>query len=661
MSDTPTLHIRQDSPVDGKYPIRLTLRRPPATELEANATIQFALTPQEHEDLRRYLENYLQRPGVMTAEHVEQIEAMMHDRGVELYEKILEGSRDARRVFDRVLDELSDLRIEIAAGITEAAAIPWELIREPQSNSPIAVRVRSFVRVQSSPNLSNFVDVPQSDDGRVRLLYVVCRPSGTADVELRAVVNRLLQDLGAELDRFDITALRPPTYERLQQVLRDAKNDGRPYHIVHFDGHGIYADLSKTTLADWAAALSSVMLGGDSKGKHGYLMFEHPGSEEKMRPVPGDQLGKLLHDCGVPVLVLNACQSAMHDATNSPSGQGGARGGLADNVHDEVRAIGSLAQAVVDQGIPAVLGMRYSVYVVTAAQYIGQLYSALAKGRGFGQAATEGRQHLHDNPDRWVGLQPRPLQDWFVPVVYEAQRLELLPAVRSAGFSPSERPEGRTTNLDPIQTNPALLRYVPDTGFIGRDETLLLLDRAFDTHHVVLLHAYAGQGKTTTAVEFARWYAMTGGLASPLVSQPVVLLTSFETHTDLADVLNQIGQMAIRDWSAINQLDEKRRLVLELLRKIPVLWIWDNVEPVAGFPAGTESSWTADEQRELADFLKQIKLDPATKAKVLLTSRRDEQQWLGGVPHRVQMPRMRGSDAARLARMIADEKQVSRQ
>lgn len=37
-----------------------------------------------------------------------------------------------------------------------------------------------------------------------------------------------------------------------------------------------------------------------------------------MRPVSGDQLCKLLHDNGVPVLVLNACQSAMHKATDSP-------------------------------------------------------------------------------------------------------------------------------------------------------------------------------------------------------------------------------------------------------------------------------------------------------------------------------------------------------
>ena len=78
--------------------------------------------------------------------------------------------------------------------------------------------------------------------------------------------------------------------------------------------------------------------------------------------------------------------------------------------HDEVRAIGSLAQTVVAQGVPAVLGMRYSVFVVTAAQYIGELYRALAKGGGFGQAASEGRKHLSLNPERWLGLEPRPLQ-----------------------------------------------------------------------------------------------------------------------------------------------------------------------------------------------------------------------------------------------------------
>ena len=640
------LHIRQATPQDGHYPIRLTLKRAGQPEMEAEANIQFNLTEQEQEELRWYVEDYLQHAEVVEAVNIQQIEALMKARGEELYTKVLAANQRTQALWFSIRNELADLRVEIATSVAEAASIPWELMRDKEMDSTISLRVKSFVRVQSNPNIA-FVPIPAVQDGRIQLLYIACRPSGARDVELRAIANRLLQDLGQDRARFDIKALRPPTFERLQKELADAKEAGRPYHIVHFDGHGIYADLTETTLASWLTSLSSLMLGAEKFGKHGYLLFEHP-SDDKMRPVDGQTLGQLLHDNGVPILVLNACQSAMHEAAVPPK--------AAKSVHDEVRAIGSLAQAVIDQGIPAVLGMRYSVYVVTAAQYIVQLYAALAKGRGFGQAATEGRKHLRLNPERWVGLQPRPLQDWFVPVAYEAVPVELCPAGPAATL-------GAQSELDPVQLNRLLLRHVPEEGFIGRDETILALDRAFDEHRVVLLHAYAGQGKSSTAVEFARWYSVTGGLGA----QPPVLLASFESHTDLDDLLNQIGQtfspvFAAQgiDWSAINEPDKRRQLVFQILRQIPVLWIWDNVEPVAGFPEGTESQWTATEQRDLRNFLQQLKLDNASKVKILLTSRRDESKWLGKIPLRIPMPRMRNSDAARLALKLGEERSLKR-
>ena len=405
-----TLHIRQDDPRDGRYPVHLTLKRQGQPDLEAEANVEFAFTEQGREDIRWYLEDYLPRADIAEVVTVDQVEEMIRARGEELYAKVLAANGNTQRLWFSVRNGLADLRVEITTGVAEAASIPWELMRDPDMDSPISLRVKAFVRVQSNPNIS-FVPVAPALDGRIRLLYVACRPSGSQDVELRAVANRLLQDLGPERARFDIKALRPPTFERLQKELADAKTAGRPYHIVHFDGHGIYADLSKSKLAEWLGSFSSLTLGGGKTGKHGYLIFEHPG-DDRVHPVDGQTLGKLLHDNGVPVLALNACQSAMHEATAAPK--------TAESVHEEVRAIGSLAQEVVDQGIPAVLGMRYSVYVVTAAQYIGQLYAALAGGRSFGQAATEGRKHLQLNPDRWIGLQPRPLQDWFVPVAYEA-------------------------------------------------------------------------------------------------------------------------------------------------------------------------------------------------------------------------------------------------
>ena len=73
----------------------------------------------------------------------------------------------------------------------------------------------------------------------------------------------------------------------------------------------------------------------------------------------------------------------------------------------------------------------------------------------------------------------------------------------------------------------------PDAGFFGRDETLLALDRAFDAQPVVLLHAFAGAGKSATAAEFARWYQATGGLDNPEHPEwgpGPVLWSSFEQH-----------------------------------------------------------------------------------------------------------------------------------
>ena len=83
-----------------------------------------------------------------------------------------------------------------------------------------------------------------------------------------------------------------------------------------------------------------------------------------------------------------------------------------------------------------------------------------------------------------------------------------------------------------------------------------------------------------------------------------------------------------------------------------MLWIWDNVEPVAGFPKGTESKWTPEEQRELADFLRAAR---ETNARFLLTSRRDEHGWLGDLPARVPLPPMPFLERLELARGLAEK------
>ncbi len=295
---------------------------------------KFALSDAEQEDIRWYLEDYLQYAEAADPVHVRQIETMIKARGEELYEQILTANHDTEALWFSVRDQLHDLRVEIAAPVGEAVSIPWELMRDAYLDAPISLRAKAFVRVQANPNVG-FIPVPPAEGGRIRLLYIVCRPGGANDVELRAVANRLVQGLGEARSRFDIRVLRPPTFQQLQIELADAKAAGHPYHIVHFDGHGEYTDLANTSLSSWVSAFSQpTFRGAPQPGKRGYLFFEYPG-EERARPVDGQTLGQLLHDNGVPLLVLNACQSAMHQTTAVPE--------MVGDLYEEIRAVGSLA------------------------------------------------------------------------------------------------------------------------------------------------------------------------------------------------------------------------------------------------------------------------------------------------------------------------------
>jgi hypothetical protein len=101
-----------------------------------------------------------------------------------------------------------------------------------------------------------------------------------------------------------------------------------------------------------------------------------------------------------------------------------------------------------------------------------------------------------------------PLQDWAVPLVYEASPLPLLSHPTCDGgliLDADTRGQPAGGAADGGLPRP------PDAGFYGRHETLLALDRAFDTHPIALVHGYASAGKTTVAAEFARWYARGGG------------------------------------------------------------------------------------------------------------------------------------------------------
>ena len=615
----------------------------------------------DDEKIRWYLEDYAEFPFDPAPALAREAEARLKQIGADLFQQVF-SSRDASAIWERARGQLAQVRIEVDSDSVGAPALPWELLRDPVANLALARDARAFVR--NDAGTDGHPGLPEAAGDRLRVLLVICRPGGGDDVPFRSVARRLVRGAAEPREGLDLDVLRPATFHRLAEVLHAAAAAGRPYHVVHFDGHGAYLDLANLGYGEEADGGMPVRT-----GQHGYLVFEAPGKAMNEHYVGGPALGGLLADTGVPVLVLNACRSAYSEVPELPgdlaAGQGGTASGqspktsspekaaaLTADAHDRIRAYGSLAAEVADAGLPGVVAMRYNVYVVTAAQFVADLYAHLLAGSTLGEAATAARRAMAEEPARQVGAEPVRLQDWTVPVVYEAAPLALV--------QPLTREVPRPLRTLPDSTEGSSMPRPSDAGLVGRDETLLALDRAFDTRPIVLLHGCAGAGKSSAAAEFAHWYQVTGGLDTPghpdAAAGPV-LWSSFEHHLPLDGLLDRAGRRlagllekeGIR-WQAITDPAERRDLLLGVLTRVPALWVWDNIEPVTGFPIGSRSDWTAAEQTAITAFLRDL---ARTRCKVLLVSRRDELSWLGELPARVQLPPMPMHESLQLVEALA--------
>lgn len=555
----------------------------------------FAYKAEDRELVRWYLEDYIAFP----VDPAPTIAARAEDRlalvGADLFGKVFGGG--AARLWARVRPRLADVRIEVAS---DGVTLPWELLRDPDSDVVLALHAGSFVRATRRRGSS----VPLAISAEaLRVLIVISRPDAGCDVPFRSVARQLLRSAsGMAGCRFDV--LRPPTWDRLGVVLAAAHRRGVPYHAVHFDGHGEYThDRS----------------GGS--GRRGYAVFEGPGTTR----VDGATLGTLLAASGVGVLVLNACRSAHAEAPGTPQDQ------LEEQDDSDVEAYGSLADEVVDAGVSGVVAMQYNVFVDTAARFVGDLYQSILTGEELARGVTQARRRLAADPYRTIAYDSRPLQDWMVPVVFQAGPFTLV----SMAPDRVDRPAPPTDDeAYAANTTPA-----PDLGFFGRDETLLELDRAFDTNPVVLLTAYAGAGKSATAMEFSRWYLATDGADLALWSSLVLPLTTVELLDRLAGALATDGIVVHSRWQELS-LPERLAEVRRLLGARRLLWVWDNVETVGDDP-----------DESLVSLLGELRV---AKAKVLLTSRRDERPWLGDTVMRVGMPPMPMVERLQLARAVAE-------
>lgn len=610
---------------------------------KASGEFDFSLAPSDQERLRWYWEDYLDYPIEPASDEAPDAERRIEEIGTELFQGVFHDSA-ASRLWSKVQSRLASTRIEISAPAPLGSPqIPWELMRDPASGAVLSSSAGSFVRL---PAAAEAGEAPAASSGdSLRVLTLLSRPPCEPGDPFRFPSAPLLRFLNVETrEKVRFSVLRPPTFGQLSSVLLEAEAMGEPYHVVHIDGYGVFSDVDmngtpEEILNHYREPQFAAML----QGPHGYLVLADPTVDQNCHLVDGESLAQVLKEAGVAMLTLAAAPAVRTGLTLEPADRGVMEGTVVDAFH-------SIAHDVASHGVPAVLALPYGLDPGSAATALGRIYWALAHGEAAGEAVTRVRKQLRDLPDRQVTYGPVPLQDAAVPVIYETAPLRLL-AAKSNGSKVQLPLEVLSREAVPRDEGPlANLPSPPIGGFFGRDETLMALDRVFDTRSVVLLLGVTGQGKTAAAIEFAQWYAQTSGFDG------VVLFTSFDYHKRLSAVLDQLAgvfeqalEKAGFKWPTLPP-EERLEVALHVLNQIPVLWIWDNIGQVEKDEG--LSPWTADEQEELANFLRVAR---ETQAKFLLTSRPATHRWLGALPALVDLPALPMRERLRLARALAEQ------
>jgi tetratricopeptide (TPR) repeat protein len=507
------------------------------------------LGPIELNDLEWYLEKYSIWPIGVFQKKAARIEDQFPKWGKSLFDaampslcqQVLEGwnkiTDNADRRFSVLVDDelpdgaQTDQQRQTKQAATLLLSLPWELLHDGTSYvmmgaKPLTVR-RQLVNRKA-------FDIYAAEPP-VRVLLVSPRPEDAkaSYIDHRASAIPLVNALDSLGNQAELTILSPPTFAALERELTSARKANKPFHVVHFDGHGVYQ--------------KDIGLGG--------LCFESSESvpafhKRKSAIVNADKIAEIMRDHRIPLVFLEACQTAAA----------------------EIDPATSVAAALLDNGIASVVAMTHSVLVVTAQKFVTEFYQALVKGERVGSCMTAGQKALKLEPDRGsiFGAGKLELQDWFVPILLQEKEdprlFKRLPSASMKAIQKTQR-----------QKQMGQLPSPPDHSFVGRSRELLSLERLLSEHSVAVIQGEGGEGKTTLAVELARWLVLTARMDQ-------AVFVNVERNPDIRAMIDSIGQQLLNHYSvaeygqdiwgaALQPMDRK-------LKENRTVIVFDNMESI---------------------------------------------------------------------------------
>jgi sugar lactone lactonase YvrE len=329
---------------------------------------------------------------------------LLEDFGDQLFQAVFSGHVGECLGRSRLVADGRDAGLRIRLRLPGALAnVPWEYLHETGYGflglSPETVLVRYLempVPVRPFP-----ISPP------LRILAMISAPADVPGLEgeeewakLTGALDDLIRGGLVEVDR-----LESGTLAALQRPLRLGE-----YHVLHFIGHGGY----------------------DEEAQDGALALEGAGRQTRL--VTGRDLGLMIRGHrSLRLVVLNACEGA-RSARDDP--------------------FGGVAQALVRQGIPAVIAMQFEISDPAALVFSQSFYQAIADGLPVDVATLEARRAMFADGNEI---------EWATPVLYLRSpdgrifsKTPMSPAGRPTREEAGQRAgiAGRLAELDPAAAGP---------------------------------------------------------------------------------------------------------------------------------------------------------------------------------------------------------------
>jgi hypothetical protein len=334
--------------------------------------------------------------GGLSSDHLKRV-------GQTLYHALFK-SQPVRAIFEQWLNFLALSRgaqadkecivvqLYISANGSRLHAYPWELLFNGD-NQKFLFNTSAAQIVRTIDVFTNPVSIPGSDT--LNVLLVDPRPEiaplPTLPQHDRSVLTELAKVYSNDIHILGLPDGAFTTLEKLESFFSPTHHDAKTAFVLHIDTHGNYGWLCpechhlNPPRKDTCESCSQKP--GEKPKNLGYMAFED--DIGNIVWIDGERLGKFLYNRPIQMVVLSTCKSGLMGGSS---------------------AFNSVAGALIQHQIPAVVAFQNSISVDAAKRFVKRLYYGLAYKHPLVDCMAEARVSMST-----AGIYD---EDWYRPVLY---------------------------------------------------------------------------------------------------------------------------------------------------------------------------------------------------------------------------------------------------